>query len=104
MVIIENNWNNLKSGITFEEYVNCDADAIISKSCIFDELIENWLLGAHLRNKEEESEEVTLLSFKDVLNCIDKYRIFFCVFNKCEKKIKEVTLKGFKILWTTYRY
>lgn len=80
MVIIKNNWNNLKSGLTFEEYVNCDADAIISKSCIFDELIENLLLGAHLRNQEEESEEITLLSFKDVLDCIDTYRIFFvCV-------------------------
>ena len=68
----EEDWNLLKTEITFEEYVNCDINIVTSELCTVDDLIDDNLIGANLSDDNEEYEEISPPSFKDVINYIEK--------------------------------
>lgn len=61
------------------------------------EIIHSWLtdrnglLSAHLSSKGEENIEVILPSFKDALDCIDTFRVFFVSNNTNENFFRNIT-------------
>ena len=61
---------------TFDYYVDCNKDVIMSVICIVDEHIQNSQSKSHSgRDDDKESQKIFSPTFQDDVNCTEIFRV-----------------------------
>ena len=80
--ISEYDWNLLRAEVTFDKYVDCNKDIILSVICSVDEVILNSQSEMNCDSDGgEEYQEVVSPTFQDHINCVGTLRIYFVCHN-----------------------
>ena len=83
MILDEEHWESLQTGISFEEYVKYDDEIASSILCTIDELVEDYFQD--VSNDEDDSEEIISPFFNEVLRSVQTLRKYFTCHTTEEK-------------------
>lgn len=88
VILDEEEWKSLQTGISFEEYVKCDDEIMTSRLCTIDELVQENIQD--VSSDEDDSEELISPSFSEALNSVETLRKYFMCHTTEEKTFFEL--------------